>query len=70
MDFWRGLERWHSTLKAPADLPKDLISIPSTQMVKHNHLQLQFQGIFFPLLVSSGTAHTCLCTDIHTGKTL
>jgi hypothetical protein len=36
----------------------DLGSSPSTHIVVNNHLQLQFQGIPYPLLASMGTAHS------------
>ena len=39
-------------LRALTALQKDLISIPSTQLVAHNGLKLQFEG---PLLDSMGT---------------
>ena len=31
--------------------------IPRTNMVSHNHLHLQFQGVRHPLLTSAGTRH-------------
>jgi hypothetical protein len=44
------LAQW---LRALADLPEDLSSIPSTQMEAHNHLLVQFQRILCPLLASA-----------------
>lgn len=32
-------------------------SVPSTQTVTYNHLELQFQGIQCPFLLSVGTRH-------------
>lgn len=56
-------------LQARTDHPEDLGSIPRIHTVAQNHLELQFQGIQSPLLVSSNTRHMCGETDIHEGKT-
>jgi hypothetical protein len=45
-------------LRALADIPEDLGLIANTHMVAHNHLQLQSQGIWCPLLASTGSACT------------
>jgi hypothetical protein len=50
-------------------LPEDQDLIPSTHMVAYNHLKLQFQGIWLPLMASVGTA--CLWYKVtHAGKLL
>ena len=51
-------------LRALVVLPVDRGSIPSLYMVAHNNLQLQFQRIQCPLLVSMGNACT-LRQNIH-----
>ena len=55
-------------LKAPAALPKDLDSSPSTRRVAPNPLELQSQGLQCPLLASTGTACKWYI-DMHLGKT-
>lgn len=39
-------------LRALDTLTEDLGSVPTTQRVAHNHLDLQFQSIWHPLLTS------------------
>lgn len=58
-NYSKGLERQHSGLKALIALAEGLGSIPSTQMVVHNHLLLQFQEIWGPHLTSVSTRPTC-----------
>ena len=54
MNTASGLNRyWLSSLI------KGLSSVPSTHMAAHNHLQLQFQEIWYPILNSIGTSLAC-----------
>lgn len=50
-------------------LPENLGTIPISHVVTHSHLQLQFQRIQCPLLVSIGTACTW-CINMYVSKTL
>jgi hypothetical protein len=58
-------------LRALAALLEDLGSIPSIQLVVHNHLYLQFRGYSeCSLLVSMGTKYAnSIYRDKHEGKT-
>lgn len=51
------LERWLSN-KDPGYSFEDLGSISSTNMVAHNCLSFQFQGIHYPSLTSMDTKNT------------
>ena len=53
-------------LRAFTALAEDLGLVPSTQVVTHNHLHHQFQGIQRSLLVSIGTNATSIIA-IHAG---
>ena len=44
-------------VRALTVLAEDSSSVPSTHMVAHSHLQLQYQGTQDPLLTSVGTRH-------------
>lgn len=67
--IFSGLEEWLGSLQARTDLLEDQDSILRIHTVPQNHLELQFQGIQSPLLVSSNTRHMCGETDIYEGKT-
>lgn len=54
-------------LRALAALLEDSCSSPSPHRAAHAHLQVQFQGIWHPLLVSMAIVWT-RCTDRHVGK--
>lgn len=54
-------------LRALAALLEDSSSIPSTHVTAHNCLQLQSQGIQYPLLTSADIARSRYL-DIYTGK--
>lgn len=56
-------------LRALAIHAEDLDLALSTLMVANNHLQLQLQGIYHPLLAPAGTTYMCVYTFIHVGKT-
>lgn len=43
--------------EAPNTLSENLILVSSAHMAVHNHLSLQFQKTWCPLLASVGTAH-------------
>ena len=54
-------------LRALATLLKDSSSIPRTHIKARDYLQLQSQGIQYPLLTSADTERSW-CLDIYTGK--
>ena len=56
-------------LRALVLLAEDLGLILSTHMTTHNHLELQFRGIWHPLLVFSDTRSCMWYTNMHVGQT-
>lgn len=67
--IFSGLEEWLGSLQARTDLLEDQGSILRIHTVPQNDIELQFQVIQSPLLVSSNTRHMCGETDIYEGKT-
>ena len=55
-------------LRAPAAVPKNRGSDPSTHMAAHNHLQLQFQGISCLLAFLPSSAPSVHAIDSQTYK--
>ena len=55
-----------SAQRALAAFAEDPCPVPSTHTPAQNHLQLQFQGIWLPLLASAGTSTQ---VHIYAGKT-
>ena len=67
--FFPGDKRVGLALKSTGSSLMDQGLVPSTHMLGTSHPSLQFQGIWCPLLASSGTAQHG-CTYMHAIKTL
>jgi hypothetical protein len=55
-------------LRPLAAFPENLGLISSTNIMAHNHLQFQFQGLQHPLLASINNREALGVTHIHAGK--